>query len=96
MPKLYSQHRVQIPYNLRSSFPIKLNIAICYDSINKRIYFKTESDSYNHKVIALRKLDEKWRFVIPKEVLFALGTKNWDDIFVMYQQNGILYLEKRA
>ncbi len=90
MPKLDGQRRLTIPIDFRDSF-FDNKIALCYD--NNRILLLNPSLSDEAKVFAFRKLDDKGRFFLPKEVLNILDASK-KDLFLIYLQNGKVYMEK--
>ena len=96
MPKISSAQRLTIPIVLRQklSKPLGEEIAFCCD-FNRVLILNSEDLNSNKKIIAFRRLDQKGRFKIPKEVLDFLNATQ-DNMFTIYLCDGNLYLERHG
>ena len=96
MPKISSAQRLTIPTALREklSKPLGQEIAFCCD-FNRILILNSEDLNPNKKVLSFRKLDQKGRFKIPKEVLDFLNASE-NSMFTIYLCNGELYIERHG
>jgi len=93
MPKLDKQGRITIPSELRQKANLDSSelIAVCYDFQNKTITLCNEKNIDNKCVLSFRKLESKGRIALPEDVHNLLGI-NEDEIFIVYLQNGELFI----
>jgi len=88
MSKMDSESRLKIPADLlkKIGWSLPLEIAICYDFSSKTLTICNSSDIVNKNVIAIRKVDQTGRFILPKESFSLLGV-NKDSEFLIYLRN---------